>query len=136
MQLAGQRSGSGVPPLGRPSAGQQQQEGVLPQEPAMDGSLPSLPRSPGEGLAILQSTACMHNMRALQYLEPAAACLAQAREPANCSQQHLRLTQNCIATSKTLCLEVTWNTRSILFASWSSRAGLRLTRQECAGYLA
>ena len=65
MQPAGQKSGSGVPPLARPSAGQQQQEGVLPQELATDGSLPSLPRSPGEGLAHLQLTARMHRMRAL-----------------------------------------------------------------------
>ena len=50
MQLAVQNSGSRMPPLARPNAGQQQQEGVLPQELATDGALPSLPRSPGEGL--------------------------------------------------------------------------------------
>ena len=75
MQLAAQKPGSGVPPLARPSAGQQQQEGVLPQELATDGSLPPLPRSPGEGLAHLQSTARMHTMGALPSPE-AGSCLS------------------------------------------------------------
>ena len=55
MQLAVQNPGSRMPPLARPNAGQQQQEGVLPQELATDGALPSLPRSPGKGLWPLQS---------------------------------------------------------------------------------